>query len=162
MARRFKSQARLSSLPTSWAVQPCSFSFARSCSSFSAGEKPAYSLGKIHAGVAGRAGRPSTHSSSSRNRVLMLPCLDSSSFFRLLTSAQLAVRPHRPSVPPSGSTLPQYSSAVGTPGSPMRISWISVPAISFSACTKYRPSAQTALSVIVTTKLEFSPWKPEK
>ena len=35
-----------------------------------------------------------------------------------------------------GRYLAQYSSTVGTPGSPIFISWISVPAISFSACTK--------------------------
>ena len=92
----------------------------------------------------------------------MVPCFASRAFWTPRTRAQEAVRPHRPSTPFSGRTRPQYSSTVGTPGSPIRISWISVPAISFSACTKYRPSAQTALSVRVTTKLEFSPWKPEK
>ena len=66
----------------------------------------------------------------------MAAFLVSSAFFTLFTSAQLAVRPHRPSFPPSGTTLAQYSSTVGTPGSPIFISWISVPAISFSACTK--------------------------
>ena len=67
---------------------------------------------------------------------IMVPFLASSSFCTPRTSPQEAVRPHRPSTPFSGSTLPQYSSTVGTPGSPIRISWISVPAISFSACTK--------------------------
>ena len=136
IARRLSSHARLSSLPTSCAVQPSSESFARSWPSFSAGEKPAYSFGRSHAGVAGRAGRPSVHSSSSRFSSLMVPFLASSSFCRLRTRPQEAVRPQRPSLPPSGRTLPQYCSAVGTPGSPIRISWISVPAISFSACTK--------------------------
>ena len=42
-----------------------------------------------------------------------------------------------------------------------RMETISVPASSFSACTKYRPSAHRALPVRVTTRLEFSPWNPE-
>ena len=161
MARRFKSQARLSSLPTNWAVQPSSLSLPRSWSSFSAGEKPAYSFGRIHAGVSGRAGRPSVHSSSSRFRVLMEAPFFASAFSSLPTRAVAAVRPHRPSTSPSARAFAQYSSTVGTPGSPMRCNLISVPAISFSACTKYRPSAHRALSVRVTTKVEFSPWKPE-
>ena len=66
MARRLSSQARLSSLPTIWAVQPSSVSLARSRASFWAGVAPAYSAGSSQAGVAGRAGRPSVHSWSSR------------------------------------------------------------------------------------------------
>ena len=161
MARRFSSHARLSSLPTNCAVQPSFRSLPRSCSSFWAGEKPAYSSGRIHAGVSGRAGRPSVHSSSSRRSVRMEAPFFSSAFFRPFTRAVLAVRPHRPSTSPSFRALAQYSSTVGTPGSPMRCSSISVPASSFSACTKYRPSAHRALPVRVTTRLEFSPWNPE-
>ena len=55
--------------------------------------------------------------------------------FQVVDQCTVGGQTAQTSVPPSGSTLPQYSSAVGTPGSPMRISWISVPAISFSACT---------------------------
>ena len=162
MARRLSSQARLSSLPTIWAVQPSSASLARRRASFSAGVTPAYSAGSSQAGVAGSGGRFSVHSSSSRLRVQTVTPLGSSTFCRPRTSWQEAVRPHRPSFSPSCKASAQYCSTVGTPGSPIRISSISVPASCFSAWTKNRPSAHRALLVRVTTRVEFSPVKPEK
>ena len=131
IARRFSSQARLSSLPTSWAVQPWSARALRSRASLSAGVSPAYSALSSQAWVAGRAGRPSVHSSSSRSSVLTEPCFAASAFCRLRTSSQAAVRPHRPRHSPSASASAQYCSTVGTPGSPIFCSWISVPASSF-------------------------------
>ena len=99
------------------------------------------------------------HSSSSRFRVLMeAACLGSSCLFQVVHQrAVLAVRPHRPSVLRPRAALAQYSSRWAR-RLPMRMQLDLGTAISFSACTKYRPSAHTALSVQVTTKLEFSPW----
>ena len=127
-ARRFNSQATLSSLVTSMAPAFCAASFSRRAASFSRAERPACSLVSIHAGVAGTAGLPScAHSgvmkSSSRRQMPFSSKAPRSVF----TMAALTQKPSAARVPPCGSVSASQCSTVGTPGWAMRISSMPLP-----------------------------------
>ena len=128
LARRFKSQATLSSLVTSMAPAFCAASFSRTTASFSRTERPAWSLVSIHAGVAGTGGRSSVHSgvrkSSSRRQMPFSSKAPRSVF----TMAALTQSPSAASTPPCGSVSASHCSTVGTPGWAMRISSMPLPA----------------------------------
>ena len=160
MARRFKSQARLSSLPTSWAVQPCSFSLRAAAPAFPPGRSQ-HTPGQDPC-RGSRAGRAALHP----QLVLQEQGLDAAVLglqflFQVVDQCTVGGQTAQTQRAAPGQHLAAVFSAVGTPGLPMRISWISVPAISFSALHKV-PAVCPDGARSWTTKLEFSPWKPEK